>query len=271
MLCDLNYTEKLPFDGTSLTEALRNSKANVTERTLVVHDKGRFGKPVGEGPLIKYKDFAVKNGRWRLVGDELFDLSSDPSQKKNIEAEHPEMVAKLKKEFESWWAGISEKSNEYNPFIVNPEKQKVVKISSQNLLGDDVAYSQRMVRGAMPSNGWAVIEVEAPGKYLISLSRFSKEANLKINDVAPAYPMHPSTHNMRKPNDRALNVVSARLEIGSFDKTVGVNGDEKEIVFEVELPKGEQSIQLGLRHNKRSKMLLVNLYRTCTVEFKRCT
>lgn len=48
---------------------------------------------------------------------------------------------------------------------------------------------------------------------------------------------------MRKPNDVALNVVSARLKVGHFDKIVRVNGDEKEIVFEVDLPKGEQSIQ----------------------------
>ncbi|MBL9081029.1 MAG: hypothetical protein JNK76_04445, partial [Planctomycetales bacterium] len=37
---------------------------------------------------------------------ELFDLSADPGETKNIAAEHPEVIAELRKAYDAWWAEI---------------------------------------------------------------------------------------------------------------------------------------------------------------------
>jgi hypothetical protein len=240
-LCGLESTDKTRFDGVSLSKALMGG--TVPDRTVVVHDQGRFGQPLGEGLLIKDKDYSVMRGSWRLVGNELYDLSKDPSQRNDIRAKYPKVAERLRRDYESWWASISKKSSEYCPFVVNPAKQREVKITPQNLLGDEVAYNQRHVRSAMPINGWTVIDVETPGRYRISLRRWPKEADAAIRATVPPVPMHPSTHSMRPVSCRAVNAVSARLKVGEFDETVPVNEADKEIVFEVDLAEGEQRIQ----------------------------
>ena len=243
-LCRLNYEPKNPFDGTSLAAALKSVRA--PDRTLVVHDQGRFGRPVEDGPLIKYKDFSVMQGHWRLVGGELFDLASDPSQRADVAAQHPEKVAQLKAAYEDWWADISAREGEFCPFVINPEKQPVLLISSQNYLGGNVAYSQRSVRkGVGAETGWTRIDVETPGRYRIALRRWPRESGLALGDAAGPYPQRPETHSMAKIGNRVFNIRSARLQVGGFDRTVPVSGNEQEIVFEVDLKKGEQRIETG--------------------------
>ena len=242
-LCDLQSEDTSRFDGVSLKPVLNNEDAKLPERSVVVHDQGRFGKPVGEGLLIKDKDYSVMQGTWRLVGNELYDLSKDPGQRNDIAAQHPEVAKHLRGEYESWWKSITEKSDTYCPFVINPPKQKVVIITSQSLLGGEVAYSQRHIRSGMPIDGWAVIDVEVPGAYRITLRRWPRESNLGIRAEAPVHPMHPSTHRMKKIPCRVVNAVEARLQVGHFDKTVAVKEADKEIAFEVDLPPGEQRIQ----------------------------
>ena len=116
-------------------------------------------------------------------------------------------------------------------------------ISSQNLLGDKVAYSQRHVRAGEGGEGWTVIDVEVPGPYRIALRRWPRESSLGICEEAPPYPMDPATHTVTKIPCQAFNVVKARLRLGDYDQSVHVGADDQEVVFEVDLPAGEQRIQ----------------------------
>jgi arylsulfatase A-like enzyme len=53
----------------------------------------------------------------RLPGEtyELYDLTSDPSEKHNSAAQHPEIVNRMKAELEAW-RGSVKKSNEGNDY-----------------------------------------------------------------------------------------------------------------------------------------------------------
>ena len=42
----------------------------------------------------KYKGFAVHNDKWRLVGDKLYDIDKDPSERSGISKQHPETSLK---------------------------------------------------------------------------------------------------------------------------------------------------------------------------------
>lgn len=243
-MCNLETDHQIAFDGASLVPVFNGEDTALSERSIMVHDQGRFGDPIGQGLLIKDKDLTVMRGKWRLVDDELYDMRTDPRQKSDVAQQNPELVQQLRQDYESWWASISERSEEYCPIVVNPSIQKVATITTQDLLGGLVAYSQRHVRAAMPIEGWAVIDVEVPGSYEISVRRWPAELNAPIRSAdIPEYPMDPSTHAVKKVSTVALNITSARLKVGDFDQSVVVGETDKAVVFEVNLPRGEHKIQ----------------------------
>ena len=70
----------------------------------------RSSSAQGKGLSIKGKDYSVMRGKWRLVVEELYDLSTDPGQENDIAAQHPEMAKRLRSDHEKWWNRIAERS-----------------------------------------------------------------------------------------------------------------------------------------------------------------
>lgn len=91
------------IDGRTMLPLLENPKAGWQDRELFSH-KGRWEK--GADPNgSKLKNFAVRTARWRLVGvKELYDISQDPYEKANVIEDHPQVVARLRKAYDKWWA-----------------------------------------------------------------------------------------------------------------------------------------------------------------------
>ncbi|PAY20810.1 arylsulfatase [Rhodopirellula sp. SM50] len=109
-----------PIDGRSLIPLLENPQAPWPDRNLFVH-QGRWEK--GADPNnSKFKNCAVRTQRWRFVNnEELYDISVDPYEAKDVAADHPEVIAELRKAYDQWWA-------ETVPLMVNedvpyPEQQ----------------------------------------------------------------------------------------------------------------------------------------------------
>ncbi|GAB5560497.1 MAG: arylsulfatase [Synoicihabitans sp.] len=246
-LCELKNDLGAKFDGISLASALHTLAPANPERTVIVHDQSRFNQPIGEGELIKGKDFAVMKGSWRLVGEELFDLSNDPAQRHDIAEQHPNVVQELSSDYEAWWQRISAHDDAHSPFVINPAKQSVVTISSQNLLGAKVAFNQRHVRAGEGGDGWTTIEVEAPGTYDIALRRWPRESYLTIGAPPLPFPLDPKTHFLREYPVKTFSSGEARLKIGtSINQTRSYVGSDQEIVFTVELHRGLHRIQTWL-------------------------
>jgi len=89
---------------------LKNPKAEWTDRTLV-HHVGRWAK--GKAGDSKYAKCAIQSARFTLVNNkELYDLKVDPGETKNVIADHPEEIAKLRGAYDQWW-------NEVQPLLVN--------------------------------------------------------------------------------------------------------------------------------------------------------
>ena len=76
-------------------------------RYLFTH-KGRW--PVGTEPdAHKWRNFAVRDARFRLVGKEkLYDLNRDPGQKANVIAKHPKQAAAMVSAYDRWWEATRE-------------------------------------------------------------------------------------------------------------------------------------------------------------------
>ena len=248
-LCNLDLPRKVRFDGTDLTPLLRGKANSWPDRTLFVHHQGRFGQFVGDGFLIKDKDYAVMTEQWRLVGDALYDIIQDPSQRSNVAVEHPKVVKGLQRDYEDWWEDIYEGSEAYVPFVIDASKQETYTLSSQNWHGNTVPYSQRMVRTGMEGNGFWVVEILESGSYEISVRRWPEEADAAMNAKVELGPYDPALHNIGanfKAPTKVMSVESVRLKAGNYEETIRMVDGQKEARFNAYLPKGEHKIQTWL-------------------------
>jgi arylsulfatase len=99
-------------EGRSLVPLLKDHAAPWDDRILITH-VGRWAK--GESARGKYQQCSVRNTRWHLVSApkkgaeptwELFDVKSDPGEKSNLAAKHPEVVRELASTFDKWWDSV---------------------------------------------------------------------------------------------------------------------------------------------------------------------
>ena len=112
----------LDLDGRSLIPLIKNPEAEWAARETFFHvgrwaKAGapiRFSKGDPEPNNNKYKGFAVRNEKWRLVNERLFDIIGDPGETKDVAGQHPEVVKTLRASFDRWW-------EEVRPMMVNED------------------------------------------------------------------------------------------------------------------------------------------------------
>lgn len=121
-LCDLagaRFSASLlqQVEGRSLLPLLRNPSAAWPNRVLVTH-VGRWES--GAAADSKLRNCSIRDTRWQMVSVprngsrswQLFDLHSDPGQESDVAGEHSEVVTRLSKQYDTWWASVQ-------PFLVN--------------------------------------------------------------------------------------------------------------------------------------------------------
>ena len=85
-----------------------------------------------------YKKCAVRSQRWRFVNNkELYDIAADPYESKDVAADHPDVVAELRKAFDAWWV-------ETVPLMVN-ENAPYAPLHPQ-----DVRYEKQLKERGIP-------------------------------------------------------------------------------------------------------------------------
>ena len=106
---------KLPehqVEGRSLVPLLENRKIKIADRYLFTQ-KARW-KTGSEPNEHQWKNFAVRNHRYRLVGAQLFDMTDDPGQKVDVASQHPDVVNRMRAAYDKFW-------KEARPLMVNEE------------------------------------------------------------------------------------------------------------------------------------------------------
>jgi arylsulfatase len=114
-LADIAGIEKLPKDqveGRSLVPLLKNSKAKWRDRYLFT--QGARWKTGSEPTDHMWKRFAVRNERFRLVENKLYDMKKDPSQLLDIADKNPKVVQSMRLAYEKFW-------KETRPLMINEE------------------------------------------------------------------------------------------------------------------------------------------------------
>lgn len=217
-LCDLKAPE-IDFDGSDIADLLYTDGEQWPERALVVESQ-RVVTP------IKWRKSAVMTDRWRLVnGTELYDLDADPKQQNDLAAQFPEVLKRLRDEYENFWNDVSQEHDMTSYMVIGSDHSPIVSLSSHDWLIDMLPpWHQNHVRnGDVAEESFWAIEVERDGEYEISLRRWPVEADKAIND---------GTYG------KAYNYQTARLKIGEVDVIKDIANGAKEVTFRVSLKKG---------------------------------
>ncbi|MEP4077240.1 arylsulfatase [Haloferula sp.] len=103
------------IDGRSLLPLFENAESNWEDRELFVH-VGRWEAKHPQAKDVagaKFVNCAVRTKRWRFVNNsELYDISADPGETKDVSGSYPEVIAHLRKSYDAWW-------DETVPMMVN--------------------------------------------------------------------------------------------------------------------------------------------------------
>lgn len=246
------FNMKLPkavkFDGSSIKTILTgDDPIEEQNRTLVVHNQARFGSSLGDGSLVKYRDYAVMHNHWRLVDKQLFDLSNDPSQKNNLANQYPDLVKQFSSYYENWWQDVTQ-NERLSPTVLDTQQQAEVLLTAQAWKGDKATYDQSHVIAGVPNRGIWHLDVKTSGRYKISFARWPREANLGFNE---GY-VRPMDNPGLDPNFTLYQYKPKTLDIDSVlfklnDKTIAkanVSRDKQtEVSFEFDLSTGLHTLE----------------------------
>ncbi len=224
-ICGVNKPADLKQDGRSIWPLLSRQVAAWQERTLFSQAHR------GDAPVL-YHNFAARNQKWKLVSAtgfgpeslpaggpkfELFDIQDDPYEQRDVAGEHPDVVTKLKGEYEAWFKEVgSTRSDNYAPprIIVGSPHEKTAVLTRQDWRG--AAW------GPNDEGHW-LIQMASAGPFDVKLI------------VAPAE------------TERTIH-----LRCGSLDATATLPAKATEHVFQQQrLPTGGQKIEAWIDGNSR--------------------
>jgi arylsulfatase A-like enzyme len=224
-ICGVNKPSNLKHDGRSIWPLLTRQAKDWPERTLFSQSHR------GDAPVL-YHNFAARNQKWKLVSAtgfgpetlpasgpkfELFDIQNDPYEQRDVASEHPDIVAKLKGEYEAWFKDVgSTRTDNYAPprIIVGSPHEKTTVLTRQDWRG--AAW------GPNDEGHW-LIQAASAGPYDVKLI------------VSPAE------------TERTIH-----FRCGSLETSANLPAKATEHVFKKQrIPTGDQKIEAWIGDNNR--------------------
>ena len=232
-LCGLKAPPDPQFDGISLVGLLRGTQPALPDRMLVV----QFSR-MNDATPDKF-DSAVLWRKWRLLkGVELYDVASDLAQQRDVAAQHPDVVARMRAHYDAWWADVEPRVNVLSRLPIGTDAEPVTLLSAadwQDLLLDQ----QVQVRAGLARNAHWNLEVTRDGEYVFELRRWPREADLPLRAGAPPFKGVDGEIKEGKP----LPIARARLKVGNAEGTADVSADDKCVRLTVRLKAGDVQAQ----------------------------
>jgi hypothetical protein len=156
-----------PLDGRSLLPLLKGEKADWPDRTLFAQWHR------GDVPE-KYRAFAARGPRYKLVQAagvqqdakwrpkfELFDITNDPFEEKDLAADKPDEVARLKAVYGAWFDDVTKAGFDPPRISIGSEKENPVRLTRQDWRGPKAGWTP-------DSDGAWAVKVERAGKYKLT-------------------------------------------------------------------------------------------------------
>ncbi len=226
-LCNLKQGKEYKPDGISLKDVLLKEKKTIKREVLFTQFHGGIGAVYLPKP---WENSVVMTKRWRLLkGEELYDMVNDPGQSKNVAAEHPEVVKELREKYLPYWEHISPRMTPVS-INVGTSAEKETELTSQDWYfpygtGNPPWMASQAISRVKKTGPWN-LDVKKAGKYLITLRERPAIASVEI----PA--------------------IKATIKIAGMEKEKPFPKGNKEISFEIDLPKGETQLITNFYNEK---------------------
>ncbi|MEM1085359.1 MAG: arylsulfatase [Verrucomicrobiota bacterium] len=222
-MCGLKAPEKVAFDGKSIVPLLKGG-SDWPERTFFIErqrdylKKGRL-----EGPSIP---FAILTERWRMVNGELYEISVDSEQKRNVADKHPKVVRELYQAYEAYFADVSSHDSAYTRFMLGTDEENPITFTVRDwhpTVGNVIWSKPQLSDDKLYINGYWAVEVMEGGRYEFRVSR------------------HPRDH------EKPMGAKEVRLEIGAEKLIKEVKPTDVSVSFECELAAGPAILTTWLK------------------------
>ena len=228
-LCDLKPIDnhKLvrgSIDGISLAAPIRNKGLDIKfaaapPRTLFVHVQRKHTPP-------KWDKSVAMTERWRLVeGKELYDIKQDPVQQNDIAANNPDVVKKLREDYEKWWTSLEPSFDDVVRFDLGGAENPTTLMSHDwfKQQGDsDAAWHHNYVKRNELRNGRFMVNIKKAGRYRITPMRWPEYVDKPSGVVSAELLIHPEFDQPQKGYGEVKNKLNPAEPVPAFDMELSV-------------------------------------------------
>jgi arylsulfatase A-like enzyme len=236
--CDLPDLPHAPDpDGMSLCAHLTSGNG-LPERTICLNYHQGPGRPQPERGV-------VMRGPWRMVhSQELYHIDQDPEQRRDIAAEHPQIMTSLQNDLQSWWQAVAA-DHARAAVIPLGLSHAPVQLDAMDLHGD-IAWHQAQVAAAVRCSGHWTVAIAQPGRYQVTLRRWPAELDLGINadlsldarqDLVDINDLDPAKINP----PGSLQATRAGVNVGSTHWQTAVGDTDESVTLVVDLASNRQT------------------------------
>ena len=155
---------------------MQGAKDGIPEdRTLIIQcPRGRNG--------TKWKNASVKSGRWRLTGtDKLYDINADPRQKINVAADHPDVVKRLTRAYETYWADLPDPAATLSRHVLGAKECPDVVLNGMDWYQGSSPWNRGHMESRRGGNGVWATTIQRDGKYVFECRQYPREADKAMN------------------------------------------------------------------------------------------
>ncbi|TWT91202.1 arylsulfatase [Neorhodopirellula pilleata] len=220
-LCSIEVPANHQPDGVSFAKQLTAANAPSHRDHLIVQFQG--GAYFRDAPQ-PWNDTCILQKNWRLInGKELFNIQSDPAERNDVAADHPEIVKQLRAYYLPFWESVSPRMTPVRIDIGNPAESPTVLCSQDWYMPNgNPPWNFGEINRLPRTTGPWMLDVKHAGRYRITLRQFPEVAN--------------------KPVVAAL----AKIQIAGLEKQSMVEPDTRGVVFEIDLPVGPTELMTFL-------------------------
>ena len=248
-LCGLTPPRQVPLDGRSFKAQLYHPEKALPVRVVCVESQ-RTMLPK------KWRRATAMQGTWRMVNDkELYDVSIDPGQKKNIIDQHPEVARNLSAAFDAYWDKVTPGDREHTRPIIGSAQDPETYLTSEDWYsGKTPPWNHGLVAQGGKGNGTWHLHVSQTGTYQIEARRWPREAHTAMTGV-PVFNKTldawteggPVREFLYRQKAKALPVAAVQVLIdGDVIATKPGSADAEYARFELPLKTGNATLQVLL-------------------------
>jgi arylsulfatase A-like enzyme len=224
------------FDGASLVPLMKGR--SFPDRMFVM----QFG--LREKP-VKYEASVVWN-KWRLQkGTELYDMEADRAQTKNVAAQNPDVVARMRAFYDAWWARLEPGFGKPIPVVLGsgPEKTKLLtSVEWWEVDCDNIDFVSRGDGG--PRGGPWHVDVQTAGTYRFELRRWPFHTNMPLGSEGARKSITGRALTQRV---KQMPAHSIMFMADGAEQKIAVKPEDLGGTVEVKLAKGPHVLQSWLR------------------------